>query len=110
MLLIITPGMLPASAALSLGAAWLAVLVLGAKILLSHLTSPLRAIPESSLARFTDVWGMIDSWRHSQIRSRQELHRKYGVAVRLGPNMVSLSDPALLKTVYSTRGDFVKVS
>ncbi|CAG8980606.1 hypothetical protein HYALB_00013761, partial [Hymenoscyphus albidus] len=36
------------------------------------------------------------------------LHGKHGPAVRIGPNVVSLSDPHLIKTVYSTRGNFLK--
>ena len=37
------------------------------------------------------------------------LHEQYGSAVRLGPNLVSLSDPDLIKVVYDVRGSFVKV-
>ncbi|KAL4799161.1 cytochrome P450 [Aspergillus venezuelensis] len=31
------------------------------------------------------------------------LHEKYGTFVRMGPNMISISDPAALSTVYPTR-------
>ncbi|KAL8383414.1 hypothetical protein RB595_006933 [Gaeumannomyces hyphopodioides] len=98
--LAVTPSMLSGYAALAaFGAACLAVLVLGARILISYLSSPLRVVPGPFLAGFTDVWRMLDYRRHSQTRSQQALHQKYGVAVRLGPNTVSLSDPALLRTI-----------
>ena len=41
--------------------------------------------------------------------TQKALHRQYGVAVRLGPNLISLSDPALIKKIYNTKGDYIKV-
>jgi hypothetical protein len=75
----------------------------------AYITSPLNTFPGPFWAKFTDIWRLLDYWCCTQIRSHQELHKAHGVAVRIGPNMVSLSDPALIKKVYSTRGDFVKV-
>ena len=80
-----------------------------ARLLVSYLTSPLKQFPGPLFAKFTDLWMLLDYLKCMQIRSHQELHEKLGPAVRIGPNMISLSDPALFKTVYSTRGDFVKV-
>jgi hypothetical protein len=79
------------------------------RIIWSYLYSPLKSIPGPFWAMFTDLSRFCDFWHENQIWSHQELHRKLGVAVRLGPNLVSLSDPSLLKTIYSTRGDFFKV-
>ncbi|KAF4982904.1 hypothetical protein FDECE_17421 [Fusarium decemcellulare] len=78
------------------------------RILISYLTTPLKSFPGPFWARFTDLWRMLDYWNCTQIKSHQELHKKHGTAVRIGPNMISLSDPSLLKAVYSTRGDYVK--
>lgn len=80
------------------------------RLVISYFSSPLRDIPGPFLAKFTDVWRMFDYWKTTQIQSHQELHRQHGAAVRIGPNMVSLSDPSLLKKVYDTRGNFVKVT
>lgn len=77
--------------------------------LLSKLRSPLNEIPGPFLARFTDLWRFLDTYNATQVKSQQELHQKLGPAVRIGPNLVSLSDPSLLKTVYSVRGTYVKV-
>jgi hypothetical protein len=76
---------------------------------IAYFTSPLKSIPGPFLAKFTNLWRMLDYWKCTQIQSHRKLHEKHGPAVRIGPNMVSLSDPSLLKTVYSIRGDFVKV-
>jgi hypothetical protein len=41
--------------------------------------------------------------------THQKLHEKYGFAVRLGPDLVSVSDPSLIRTIYDSRGAFLKV-
>lgn len=79
------------------------------RLLFSYLNSPLRSFPGPFWAQFTDLWRVLDYWRCTQIQTHQQLHERLGPAVRIGPNMISLSDPSLLKTVYSTGGDFVKV-
>jgi len=43
------------------------------------------------------------------IDTQRALHKKHGSAVQLGPNLVSLSDPNLLQTLYDTRGNYLKV-
>ncbi|KAI4600550.1 hypothetical protein KJ359_000908 [Pestalotiopsis sp. 9143b] len=78
------------------------------RLLTSSRSSGLRDIPGPFLAKYTDFWRLIDHWRGTHVRTQRRLHEKYGPAVRIGPNAVSLSDPALLKTVYSTRGEFRK--
>ena len=75
----------------------------------TYFSSPLKEFPGPVLAKFTDLWRVWDYFSTTQIQSHQKLHEKHGPAVRIGPNMISLSDPSLLKTVYSTRGEFVKV-
>ena len=71
--------------------------------------SPHKNLPGPFLARFTDLWRFYDYWCCTQINTHQTLHKKLGPAVRIGPNMVSLSDPELIKKVYSIRGDFLMV-
>jgi hypothetical protein len=39
----------------------------------------------------------------------QDVHTKYGEVVRIGPNMVSFSNPEAIPTVYPTRAGFPKV-
>lgn len=84
------------------------VLLLG-RALYRRLTSPLGRIPGPFWARFTDLWRLVDHYRCTQIETQRRLHEQLGPAVRIGPNMVSLSDPELVAVVYSTRGEYVKV-
>ena len=79
------------------------------RFVITFFTSPNKNLPGPFLARFTDLWRFYDYWCCTQTNTHQTLHKKLGPAVRIGPNMVSLSDPELIKQVYSTRGDFLKV-
>lgn len=75
----------------------------------AYLRSPLKDIPGPFLAKLTNMWRLIDHYKATQISTQRRLHEELGPAVRIGPNVVSLSDPTLLKTVYSTRGEYIKV-
>jgi hypothetical protein len=72
--------------------------------------SPLKAIPGPTLAKVTDFWRAIHTYRGRVDLKHLELHRKYGNAVQIGPNCVSISDPNLIRTIYSTRNPWKKVS
>lgn len=37
------------------------------------------------------------------------LHEKYGPVVRIGPNVLDVDDPTLIKTIFGTKGDWKKV-
>lgn len=87
----------------------LGVVLAIARVVIGYFTSPLKDIPGPFMAKFTNFWRMYDYWCCSHTSNHQKLHNELGPAVRLGPNLVSLSDPELIKQVYSTRGDFVKV-
>ena len=71
--------------------------------------SPLRSIPGPILAKVTNLWRAVETAKYQADIKHRELHRKYGSAVRLGPNMISLSDPSLIRTVYATKNPWVKV-
>lgn len=76
----------------------------------NYFTTPLKDIPGPFWAKFSNIWRLVDHFNATQIVNQQRLHDQLGSAVRIGPNFVSLSDPDLIKTVYSTRGNFLKVS
>ncbi|CAK7241931.1 MAG: hypothetical protein STHCBS139747_003404 [Sporothrix thermara] len=68
----------------------------------------LRTIPGPFLARFTDVWRFwamrSPHWSERLI----DLHNRHGYLVRLGPNHISISDPAAITTVYATNPVWIK--
>ena len=75
-----------------------------------HLNSPLRGIPGPFFARYTNLWRFFDHLEGRADLTQRILHEKYGPVVRLGPNMISLSDPEMIRVVYDARGNFKKVS
>lgn len=84
------------------------VLALGLKLVLvwwqlHHIPGPFLA----SLTNFTRMRWVLTKRAHF---IHQDLHEKYGDVVRMGPNMVSISNPAVIHTLYPTRRGFVKVS
>ncbi|KAF2711911.1 cytochrome P450 [Pleomassaria siparia CBS 279.74] len=93
------------------------VLLLGVTVLplvflktyiIPYLRSPLKSLPGPFFAKFTNLWRLFSHYKQTHIETQQALHDKYGDAVRIGPNVVSIADPALVKTIYSTRGTFIK--
>ncbi|KAI3325569.1 putative cytochrome P450 monooxygenase [Xylariaceae sp. AK1471] len=55
-----------------------------------------------------DISQLIDAFYGQTSKSLQELHRRYGDTVRLGPNTVSLSDPSMIAAVYGIRASLPK--
>ncbi|RDL29798.1 uncharacterized protein BP5553_10663 [Venustampulla echinocandica] len=79
-----------------------------ANTLWAYYQSPIKKIPGPFLAKFTNLWRFFDNWGGRPELTHQLLHAKYGSAVRLGPDLVSLSDPALMRKIYDSRGQFRK--
>lgn len=69
---------------------------------------PLRNFPGPLLAKFTNWYRLLDVAHGRADKTQARLHRRYGPAVRLGPNIISLSDPSLIKIVYRTRNPYQK--
>lgn len=40
----------------------------------------------------------------------KNLHKKYGPVVRIAPNILDLDIPELIKTIYNTKEEYLKVS
>ena len=69
----------------------------------------LNRYPGPFLASLTDWWRFVDVYRRRPEGTHIALHRKYGSVVRLGPNVLSFSDPEALKTIYGLNKGFIKV-
>ena len=69
----------------------------------------LRRIPGPIWAKCSNLWRFIDTWRGSHEVNLLKLHHKYGSAVRIGPNIVSISDPDAIDKIYGVKADFMKV-
>lgn len=74
-------------------------------VLLPFFLSPLAAIPGPKLGAITQYYILYKTWNEERNRLVHDLHAKYGPIVRLGPNEISISDPAYVKEIYSANFD-----
>lgn len=74
----------------------------------NYLTSPLRSFPGPVIARFTNLWRLFSVLGRKPQLTHIELHKKYGTAVRMGPNLLSLADPSVLSGIFRTRDPWQK--
>ncbi|GAB1311344.1 hypothetical protein MFIFM68171_01554 [Madurella fahalii] len=70
----------------------------------------LKHVPGPFLAAFTNFWRFrIQYFGRGAIQPVvHDLHKRYGPVVRVGPNTVSLADPADIGVVFNPRAGFVK--
>lgn len=87
-----------------------AAILVVSRFLWSYIRSPLKSFPGPAVAGFTNAWRMLDVFNGRCDITQNQLHRKYGSAVRMGPNLLSLSDPTLISQVYNTKNPWLKVS
>ncbi|KAF4164799.1 hypothetical protein CNMCM6936_008766 [Aspergillus lentulus] len=90
----------------------LAVLVIGiTTVLVYHLYrtySHLQHIPGPFVAKFTNFYRFILARRGFLHLYQTLAHRRYGPAVRFGPNLVCICDPEAIQTIFNLRGGFPK--
>ncbi|KAJ5831933.1 hypothetical protein N7474_000244 [Penicillium riverlandense] len=84
------------------------IIAFASRFLWNYLRSPLKSFPGPVPASFTNLWRMQDVFRGRCDITHNALHRKYGPAVRMGPNILSLSDPDLVGQVFTTKNPWMK--
>ncbi|KAM0541732.1 hypothetical protein ACHAPJ_013137 [Fusarium lateritium] len=89
-----------------LGSAFIGLLV--TKLLANKYGNGLLKIPGPALAGYTGLWRFFDVYQRRPELTHIALHEKYGSVVRLGPNTVSISDPAALQTIYGLNSGYTK--
>ena len=88
--------------------AGLALVALSLFIHLCRVYWKLKHIPGPFWAKITNLQRVYWVTTHRAHDFHQQVHDKYGEAVRFGPNMVSLSNPEWIPTVYPIRTGFPK--
>ncbi|KAF2092389.1 cytochrome P450 [Rhizodiscina lignyota] len=63
----------------------------------------LLRFPGPIVAKVSDSWRFNDVLNGHAHETALKLHNRLGTAVRMGPNTLSLSDPEVVKTVYSMK-------
>ncbi|KAH8807084.1 cytochrome P450 [Xylogone sp. PMI_703] len=74
----------------------------------NYFTPGLFSIPGPFLAKITHLWRFVDVANGKPERTLLRLHRKHGEYVRLGPNVVSVSNLDALKTIYGINSGYKK--
>lgn len=69
---------------------------------------PLSHIPGPPWTAVSSAWLQYHTWRGTQGRATQALHKKYGPTVRVAPNEVEIADGAALWPIYIKNGGFDK--
>ncbi|KAH7014463.1 cytochrome P450 [Microdochium trichocladiopsis] len=70
---------------------------------------PLRHFPGPFWAKFSQFWGVLKTApKTDNFRHLDRLHAQYGEYVRVGPNLLSVSDPDLVEPIHNTHTKFTK--
>lgn len=77
------------------------------QILKTH--TPLKVPVKPDPPGFTNLWRFNLARRNRYGVTMKKLHEKYGPVVRIGPDLLTLDYPELIKTIYSTDGKWLKV-
>ncbi|RSL89150.1 hypothetical protein CEP52_014980 [Fusarium oligoseptatum] len=91
-----------------LGATVVSALII--KWFFQALTSPLNQYPGPFFAKWTNLWRFFVVRAGNSHITIRRLHQEYGPIVRLGPDILDLDYPELIKTLYGTDGTYLKVS
>lgn len=75
----------------------------------TYWTSPVRQFPGHWASGFSNLWRLLDVFAQKPHVTHLKLHEKYGSVVRMGPNIVSVSDPVVLKEAFRLRDPWLKV-
>ncbi|CVL04878.1 hypothetical protein LB506_006255 [Fusarium annulatum] len=81
-----------------------------ARIFYDLLFSPLRRIPGPLAAKYTDFYRAYLATKGNVDGHMRAWHQKWGSAVRVGPNTISISDPDLIRVIYTTRNPWRKTN
>lgn len=76
----------------------------------NYFTPGASSVPGPFLAKLSNIWRFVDVARGRPDITLYRLHQEYGDYVRIGPNVVSVSDPEALKIIYGINKGFRKVS
>lgn len=68
----------------------------------------LRSIPGPFIARFSKLYRLVNIARGDCPDFYLRVHEKYGQIVRLAPNFVSLSDPAVVPVIFGINHNYLK--
>lgn len=80
------------------------------QVLINRYFQGLTDIPGPWLASTTNLWRLFVTLSRRGELTHMKLHRKYGDVVRMGPNFVSITDLETVRKIFSSSGEYRKVS
>jgi hypothetical protein len=80
-----------------------------ASLLYRAFGSDLRGVPGPWVAKFSPIWRVWFVRNGNAHEGYRSLHEKYGPMVRTAPNVIDISDPAVIPTIYGISSKFLKV-
>lgn len=84
-------------------------LLLATYIFYQRFLSNVSHIPGPFSASISNWWKISAAWNEEMPKRNIAAHRQYGPLVRIGPNMISVDDPAALSTIYGFKPIYLKV-
>jgi hypothetical protein len=87
---------------------WLPLLLVVYIVYTRYLTG-ISHIPGPFVASISNFWKISAAWHEEMPQRNIALHRKYGPLVRIGPDMISVDDPAALSIIYGFKPIYTKV-
>ena len=68
----------------------------------------LRNLPGPFFARFSGLYRLSLVTKGDAPRQYRNVHERYGLVVRVGPNHVSIADPTLIPVIYGINNNYLK--
>ena len=87
---------------------WAVVLPLLYFVYIRYFTG-LSHIPGPFLASISNLWKIRAAWQEAMPQQNIALHKKHGPLVRIGPDMISVDDPASMAIIYGFKPIYLKV-
>ena len=67
-------------------------------------------LPGPALAKVSNLWRFIETWKGHPELVLRELHRRHGKFLQIGPNVVSIADPDAIEPIFGIKADLPKVT
>jgi hypothetical protein len=101
--------MLPVEARNVAAVAFIPVAIWLCSFLFVGIQQAYRNVPGPLVAKFSPLWRLRLVWSGAAHEKYRELHAKYGPIVQIAPNVLAISDPAVIGTIYGISSKFLKV-
>ncbi|KAK9414814.1 putative Pisatin demethylase [Seiridium unicorne] len=86
----------------------IAALLLVTYVVYTYFFNSLSYVPGPAISRISNFWKVKAAWHEDLPKRLIALHREHGPIVRVGPDTISLNDPAAYPIIYGVKQGFKK--